>query len=59
MGNGDVKRGQDGKGMVDERGGDGVMMGRGGVGKGWMMYGRVDYLERGEVKEERKVGEKM
>nr|WP_283248493.1 tRNA dihydrouridine synthase DusB [Bacillus sp. FJAT-49711] len=59
IGNGDVKTPEDAKGMLDETGVDGVMIGRAALGNPWMIYQTVKFLETGELTGEPTVKEKM
>ena len=47
IGNGDVKSPEDAKKMFEQTGGDGIMIGRGTLGKPWIFKQVADYLTNG------------
>lgn len=47
IGNGDIFTPEDGKAMLEQTGCDGIMLGRGALGRPWMYQQTVDYLRTG------------
>lgn len=49
IGNGDIKTPQDAKRMLQETNCDGIMIGRGSMGKPWLFRDIIDYLNEGKL----------
>lgn len=49
IGNGDIKKAEDAKRMLDETGCDAIMIGRGVLGNPWLIKEAVDYLNNGNT----------
>lgn len=45
IGNGDIKKGEDAKRMIDETGCDAIMIGRGVLGNPWLISDAINYLK--------------
>ena len=52
IGNGDLFAPEDGKAMMDVTGCDGIMLGRGALGRPWMYQQTLDYLRTGTYEPE-------
>lgn len=52
IGNGDIFTPEDGKAMLEQTGCDGIMLGRGALGRPWLYQQVFDYLQTGNYAEE-------
>ncbi len=52
IGNGDLFEPEDGKAMMEKTGCDGIMLGRGALGRPWMYQQMLDYLRTGQYEPE-------
>lgn len=56
IGNGDIFAPEDGKAMMEQTGCDGIMLGRGALGRPWMYQQTLDYLRTGMYEPEARAG---
>jgi tRNA-dihydrouridine synthase B len=59
IGSGDIKNIYDAKDMIEKSGCDGVMIGRGAIGRPWLLKQIIHYLETGEKIEDPTLSEKL